>query len=153
MARTVIPPQVAAAAQPRGLDAEPAGELPVVGDSIPEKLIKYVPAETLAFFVPFAAAIGSERQGLLIAVVVIAAIGNVGYLWWSGHTLAKEQQPLPHFFVLATIAFVCWAIATAPNVAALLGIDALVAAVILGAAVFLIPLADQILSTQLRKPA
>lgn len=152
MARTVIPPQVAVEAQPMGFDEEPRRELPVVGDSLPEKLVKYVPAETLAFFIPFAAAIGSERQGLLIAVVAIAAIGNLGYLWWNGRNLPPERQPLPHFFLLATIAFLCWAVATAPSVASLLGIDALVAAVILGGAVFLIPLADQFLNAQLRKP-
>jgi hypothetical protein len=153
MARTVVPPQVAAEARPRDLEEVSGEELAVVGDSIPEKLVKYVPAETLAFFVPFAAAIGPERQGLLIAVMVIAAIGNVGYLWWNGHTLPKAQQPLPHFFVLATIAFACWAVATAPNVTALLGIDALVSAVILGGAVFLVPLADQLFSVLLKRRA
>jgi hypothetical protein len=44
-----------------------------------------------------------------------------------------------------------WAIATAPNVSAMLGIDALVAAVTLGAGVFLIPLADQFITVRLKK--
>jgi hypothetical protein len=147
MARTVVPPQVSVEA--RALDDLGAEELPVVGDGLPERLVKYVPAETLAFFVPFAAAIEPDRYVLLIAVVVVAALGNIGYLWWNGHNLPREQRPLPHFFVMATIAFLCWAIATAPNVSAMLGIDALIAAVILGSAVFLVPLADQVITTLL----
>jgi hypothetical protein len=151
MARTVVPPQVAAQARPAGPDEAVVAEVPVAGDSLPEKLVKYVPAETLAFFVPLAAAIGPERRGLLIAVVVIGLIGNAGYLWWNGRRLPQEERPLPHFFLLATIAFLCWAIATAPNVAAMLGVDSLVSAVILGGAVFLIPLADQFITVQLRR--
>jgi hypothetical protein len=123
------------------------------GDTLPEKLVKYVPAETLAFFVPVAAGIGTERNALLIAVVVIGAIGTLAYLWWNGQSLPVKQRPLPHFFVLALIAYFCWAIATAPNVALLLGIDALIAGVILASAVFLIPVADSVLSAWLVKKA
>jgi hypothetical protein len=132
-----------------GLEAP--GAPPVVGDGIPEKLVKYVPAETLAFFVPFSAAIGPERTGLLIAVLVVSAITTVGYLWWQGQSLPREQQPLPHYYVLAVIAFACWAFATAPSVTALLGADALVAALVLAGGVALIPMTDQFLTWLIRK--
>jgi hypothetical protein len=146
MPRTVVPRQPARAPGPQPSARETAQEPSVVGDSLPEKLVKYVPAETLAFFVPLAAAIGTENRAVLIAVVVIAAVGTVGYLWWAARALPPEQRPLVHFYVLAVIAFACWAIATAPNLAQLLGIDTLIAGVILACAVFLIPLADNILS-------
>jgi hypothetical protein len=123
----------------------------VAGDGLPEKLVKYVPAETLAFFVPLAAAAGTDREGFLIALLVIGIIGTVAYLWYAARALPAGQRPLIHFYVLAPLAFLCWAIATAPNVAELIGIDSLIAATILTGAVFLIPITDSIVTWLLTK--
>ena len=152
MARTVVPTQPAVLPPEGALEA--AVEQPAVtGDGLPEKLVKYVPAETLAFFVPLAAAAGTDRQGFLIALLVIGIIGTVAYLWYAARALPDGQRPLIHFYVLAPIAFLCWAIATAPNVAELIGIDSLIAAAILTGAVFLIPITDSILTWLLTKRA
>ncbi len=136
MPRTVVPP--------RPVDQR-AAESPA-GDQLPEKLVKYIPGETLAFFVPIAAALGTERDGWLVAVLIIAAIGTVAYLWNSANSLPPDERPLPHFYGLAVVALACWAIGTAPNVASLISVDDVVAGVILALAVFLIPLADGILN-------
>ena len=150
MARTVVPTQPALVPPDGALEA--AAEQPAVaGDGLPEKLVKYVPAETLAFFVPLAAAAGTERQGFLIALLVVGVIGTVAYLWYAARALPDGQRPLIHFYVLAPIAFLCWSIATAPNVADLIGIDSLIAAAILTGAVFLIPITDSILTWVLTK--
>ena len=149
MARTVVPTQPSML-PPRGEEAAP--EQPAVAaDSLPEKLVKYVPAETLAFFVPLAAAAGTQRQGFLIALLVIGVIGTVAYLWYAARSLPAGQRPLLHFYVLAPIAFLCWAVATAPNVADLIGIDSLISAAILTGSVFLIPITDSILTWLLTK--
>ena len=136
MPRTVVPP------------VSLRGKKAVGGDQLPEKLVKYVPAETLAFFVPAAAALGTGRRGLLIVVVVAGLAGTVGYLWWQGQR-AKGKRPLPHFYVLAGLAFLCWAVGTCPNVATTIGLDQVEAGVVLGVAVFLIPLTDGVF-TRLR---
>ena len=143
MPRTVVPPPrkqtETAPALERGTESGEQGN----GDSIPEKLVKYVPAETLAFFVPAAAALGDDRDGWLIAVLLLACVGSVGYLWVTSPPKDDPaEKPLPHFYVLSVVAFVCWSITTSPSVADLLGIDDTIAAIILLAAVFLIPLID-----------
>ena len=152
MARTVVPTQPAVL-PPEGALESVAEQPAVAGDGLPEKLVKYVPAETLAFFVPLAAAAGTDREGFLIALLVIGVIGTVAYLWYAARALPAGQRPLIHFYVLAPLAFLCWAIATAPNVADLIGIDSLIAAAILTGAVFLIPITDSIVTWLLTKRA
>lgn len=134
MPRTVVPP------------VSVRGAAAVGGDQLPEKLVKYVPAETLAFFVPAAAALGSGRGVLLVVVVVAGLAGTVGYLWWAGQRAKPGRRPLAHFYVLAGLAFLCWAVGTCPNVATTVGLDQVEAGVVLGLAVFLIPLADGVLT-------
>jgi hypothetical protein len=143
MPRTVVPP-----VRFRGSRrAEPAG-----GDSLPEKLVKYVPAETLAFFVPLAAVLDDDnRKPWLITVLLIGIVGTAGYLWLAAHRAAEDERPLPHFYVLACVAFVCWAIGTSAGVAALAGLDRVESGVVLGLAVFLIPLADDVLNRVVRR--
>jgi len=82
-----------------------------------------VPAETLAFFIPAAAAIGGDRDTLLIFVLVLAAVDTLGYLWLASPSDTAMERPLVHFYVLAVIAFLCWAVATSPNVADLCARD------------------------------
>jgi hypothetical protein len=137
MPRTVVPPVAA-----RG----ERGATQVGGDSLPERLVKYVPAETLAFFVPVAGSIGSSRSPLLIAAVSAGLVGTVGYLWLAGQRAESDQRPRGHFYILAAVAFVCWAIGTSANVAHLVRIDQVTAGVILGLAVFLVPLIDEVLT-------
>lgn len=136
MPRTVVPPVAFRA---------PDGAAPVGGDSLPERLVKYVPAETLAFFVPLAASIGTHRHGLLIAALVAGLVGTIGYLWLAAQRAKPDERPLPHFYVLAATAFLCWAVGTSANVSALVRIDQTTAGVILGFAVFLVPLLDEVL--------
>ncbi len=136
MPRTVVPP-----VRLRG-----SGSGPVGGDGLPERLVKYVPAETLAFFVPLTAGIGTGRDALLVVVLCAGVLGTVGYLWLAGQRAAPDERPRPHFFALAAVAFVSWAVGTSPNVALLFGLDRLAAGVWLGLAVFLVPLADEVLN-------
>jgi len=76
VARTVVPPP-ALRAGGDGLGAH-------AGDNLPEKLVKYVPAEALAFFVPAAAGLGSDRKIWLIVIFVVGLAGTIGYLWNRG---------------------------------------------------------------------
>jgi hypothetical protein len=132
MARTVVPPVFVRGGGAQG------------GDGLPEKFVKYVPAETLAFFVPTAAALGTNRDGWLIAAIIVGALGTVGYLWTAAQREDEDKRPLPYFYFLAVIAYLCWALGTSGSVADLVHADRTVAGVILGAGVFLIPLADSV---------
>ncbi|HEU5109715.1 MAG TPA: hypothetical protein VFT95_14330 [Micromonosporaceae bacterium] len=144
MPRTVVPPvHFRGGRRGRG---EPAG-----GDSLPERLVKYVPAETLAFFVPIAAVLGADRRGWLITVLVVGVAGTVGYLWLAARKANDDEKPLPHFYVLACLAFLCWAIGTSAGVADLVNLDQVEAGVVLGLAVFIIPLGDDVLNRLLRR--
>jgi hypothetical protein len=137
MPRTVVPP-----VRFRG----PGDGKPVGGDSLPERLAKYVPAETLAFFVPIAAVLGTDRKPWLIAAVVVGVLGTAGYLWVAQRRTEDDEQPLPHFYVLACVAFLCWAVGTNAGVASLIGLDKVEAGVVLAVGVFLIPLSDEFLN-------
>jgi len=136
MPRTVVPP----------VRMRTAGAESVGGDSLPERLVKYVPAETLAFFVPIAAVLGADRRPLLVTVLAIGVVGTAGYLWLAGQKAAEDERPLPHFYVLACLAFLCWAVGTSAGVAGLIGLDPVGAGVVLGAAVFAVPLLDEVLN-------
>ena len=97
------------------------------GGRLPDRIVKYVPAETPAFFVPAVAALGNGPPALPAAVV--GHFGTIGYLWPAGQRASPGQRPLPHFFVPAGVAYLCWAVGTSGNVAALVGLDQLAAGV------------------------
>ncbi|HEX5994945.1 MAG TPA: hypothetical protein VFY84_07360 [Jiangellales bacterium] len=117
------------------------------GDDLPTKLVKYIPGETLAFFVPAAALVGSERDGLLWAIALVGAVGTVAWLWYASRSEPIEKRPRAHFFGLAVIAYAVWALATAPNLGELVRVDEVTAGVILMFGVFLIPVIDGILNS------
>jgi hypothetical protein len=144
MPRTIVPPPSAPAA------GGPGGRIRLDGgDDLSTKLIKYVPAEAIAFFVPAAAGLGKGRDGLLYTIAVVGAIGTLGWLWYNGSALPAVKRPLPHYYVLSVLAFLIWALATAPNLASAVGLDSVETGLLLTFGVFLIPLADGIL-TKLR---
>jgi uncharacterized membrane-anchored protein len=131
MPRTVVPYQSAGA---------PAGG---EEDGLPEKLVKYVPAEILAFFVPVTASAGSGDEGGLIAAVAVAVVASPLYLWVHGQKAAAGERPAMHFYFLAELALVCWLLGTSASVQSLFTINASVAAIILGAGALLIPVVDE----------
>jgi len=133
MPRTVVPPVFL-----RGAKVAEGG------DDFPDKLLKYVPAETLAFFVPVTAGLDSDKSGWLVVVLVAGAIGTFGYLWIAGQREPDDKKPLPYLYALAVIAFLCWAVGTSKSVADLVNVGSVGAGIILGLAVFLIPLLDQL---------
>lgn len=122
------------------------------GDATPEKLVKYVPAEAIAFFLPATAALGPERRVLLAVVTLIAAIGALLYLWLTARRLERHKRPLGYFYPLALLAFLAWAVGTSRNVAGLVHLDDISAGIVLLMAVFIVPLADDALATVLPLP-
>lgn len=155
MPRTVVPPRPAIGATDRvaeGFGPEfgttAAAQPATAGDSLPEKFVKYVPAETIAFFVPTSAALGVGEQGWVIALILIALVGNPLYLYQvapSGSGMSSAA-PLLHFYLLADLAFLSWALGTSQQADAVFGISATEGGILLAVGVFLIPLVDGILN-------
>jgi hypothetical protein len=118
---------------------------PTPADGYVDKLIKYVPAEVVAVFAPLSAGLAS-RQGLLIFLSVVCLVATPGYLFLTAQHKPAELRPLPHYYVLAAIAFAAWALGVSSGLDAVFALDAVTVGVILGASVLLIPLADSLLA-------
>jgi hypothetical protein len=106
-------------------------------DTFPTKLVKYVPAETLAFVIPATAfATTNLRRSV---VLVVALIGTPLYL------ALAARLPL-WFFILAELSLLAWVIGTTDFAAELLGVAPEVGKFTLLVAVFLIPAVDELLT-------
>ena len=143
-ARTRVP-----AGRTRGLEAEepptPSASPPTPVDGYVDKLIKYVPAEVVAIFAPLSAALAS-RHGLLMILAVICLVATPGYLFLTAQDKSADLQPLPHYYVLATIAFAAWALGVSTELGSIVKLDAVEVGLILGGSVLLIPLIDGLLA-------
>jgi hypothetical protein len=135
MPRTVVPPAGATAGGGGG----------TAGDGLPEKLVKYVPAETIGFFVPVSAAVGTGNEGWLIAVVVVALLGTPAYLFQMAPE-TPASKPRAHYYVLAEIALVCWMLGTSSAVQSWVGISQTLGGVVLAIGTFAIPITDGVLT-------
>lgn len=139
MPRTVVPPQPATAPGAGGAAGDPT-------DKLPEKLAKYVPAETLGFFVPISAVIGTGDEALLIAVIAVALVGTPAYLWMVAPNAPDPTRPRVFFYALAELALACWLVGTSGVTQHLVGVSDKAGGVILGCATFLIPIIDGVLN-------
>jgi hypothetical protein len=127
--------------------ASSTGQAQVQPDDYKDKLIKYVPAEVLAFYAPLAAALAEkpERKSLLITVAIAGLVATPGYLWYAAKDKNPAERPLKHFYLLAALSFVAWAICTSA-LGATIGLDQLQGSVVLGITVLLLPLIDALLA-------
>lgn len=121
---------------------------PAVTDGYFEKLLKYVPAEVIAFFAPIASLVEKDTT-LLVASGIVGLVCTPAYLSLSRRNLKKTvkgAQRLPILnYVLSSAAFVVWALATS-KLGDLLHMTSTTIAFMLGVTVFVIPLADKLIS-------
>lgn len=118
-------------------------------DDYKDKLLKYVPAEVLAAFAGLSAAAGAKDSYVWL-VLAAGLIGTPAYLWYHANRIPEQQhdeKPAWYFYVLATGAFIVWALATSDAVRRLLNISTTLAQILLGITVFLIPVVDAALTT------
>ena len=122
------------------LDAKETGAAP---DRYAEKLVKYVPAEVIAFYLPAYAYVQTAGNVTKWTVFGLGALGTVVYL-----LIRSEWSRLPHwyFFVLGVVAYVCWALGTSTIGTDLWGMSTMLSRITIAAAVFLIPGIDEILT-------
>lgn len=151
MPRTPTYPRAASTAEtlPRSTAASASTAQPLSADGMAEKIVKYVPAEVLAFYAPAYALI--PEGDLLLRRIVLGAglIGTVVYLLAAR---PKSAGPPAYFYVLAAIAFLAWAVGVSDVGVQLLGLSPAASKVLFAVGVFLIPGIDEALTRFLPQP-
>ena len=123
-----------------GRSPTPRGQPDTYGD----RLVKYIPAEVLAFFLAAAAQWGHDDTFLIIILAVAVILTPV---------LLYNASPngLRWYAVLfAVVAFCAWAVGTSPNTDRLLGLATSQAPFVLTVAAFVVPALDKALGKALR---
>lgn len=119
-----------------------AGAAAPEADGYAERLVKYIPGETIAFFLPFAS-ITAITDGQLIAALVLAEILTLLWTFSRNEKLPSDLRR-PKFLVVlwALIAFPAWALGTSAEVQSLVDWPALTCTLILAGTAALVPLVD-----------
>lgn len=113
------------------------------GDSVLEKLAKYVPAETVAFYVPAYAIAKAHGSSICWAILTVGLIGTIIYLVAVADS---ANPPRWYFYLLSGIAFIVWAMATSSVEVDLFQWGEWVGELLLFVAVFLIPIIDKLIT-------
>jgi len=134
------PPPAAAAAP-----AAPSPSAPAAADTIPTKLVKYVPVEVVTVFAAGFAAFNPTGDWIWFGLAA-GALVNILYLFTTAASSAKTTpRPPVYFYVLSAGAFVVWAIATITSLQTAMHLSTDKAAYILVAGAFGVPLLDSFL--------
>ncbi len=141
MPRTIVYPQSPAAAA-----AAAGGPPPLPPDEFGDKLVKYLPAEVVAFYVPIYALIPTAEDWARWLILAVAALGTLGHLLLRAD---PANPPRRYFFVLAVVAFLGWAIGTSTVGSDLLGMEEWLSKIVLLLVVFAVPLIDGLLTKYL----
>jgi hypothetical protein len=120
------------------------------GDDYPTKLVKYVPAEVVSFFL-VATSVFGDRQPILVATLIACLAGTPLYLYVASRHLVPLNRPPAYYYVLALIAFAAWAVGTSTAVDGLLRMDKALGQFLLLLTVFLIPGIDTLLHNWLTR--
>ena len=116
-------------------------------DGFGDKLVKYIPAEVIAFYVSGYILAGQLGKAAQWTVLVACLLGTAAYLFVRAD---KVNPPRWYFYVLAIISFLAWAVGTSTAGADLLMWPTdkaeIMGKFIVTAAVFLVPLTDELLT-------
>ncbi|HYI65815.1 MAG TPA: hypothetical protein VEW95_02710 [Candidatus Limnocylindrales bacterium] len=121
---------------------------PTDPDGYLDRLIKFIPAETLTLFTALVVgAAARENDVMLVVLLVICFIATPLYLFAAAIPLPANQKPRPWMYLLSPLAFIVWAIFTSEPVRVLpvTDVDEGWATFILVVSVLLIPAIDQFL--------
>jgi hypothetical protein len=136
MPRTIVYPRVAKRAAAAGGSASQPDELS-------EKLLKYIPGEVIAFYVPMYALVPKEPAWGLWSILTLGAVGVLGYLFARAD---KTAPPRFYFYILAVVAFLAWALGTSTVGTDLWALPDWINRGAIPTSVFLIPMIDEVLT-------
>lgn len=111
------------------------------GDGFAQRLLKYIPAETLAFVV-FLTAMSDLKDAHVVAVVVVGLVGQVLILRSQTAKMAAPDRPTLRFFIFAVVAYLAWVVGTSPRFAHIVHLDRTTATLIMACVAYLLPLID-----------
>jgi hypothetical protein len=141
MIRTVVYPDGGPSAAAAGRAAPPA-------DDLSDKLLKYIPGEVIAFYVPIYALVPKDAAWGLVTVLVLGAAGSVGYLFARAD---KTSPPRFYFYLLSVAAFLAWALGTSSVGTDLWSWPEWCSRAAIPVAVFVIPLVDEVLTRAMQR--
>jgi hypothetical protein len=110
---------------------------------VADKLVKYIPGEVIGFYVLAYAYVQVGPDWAQWLVLGLAVVGTPAYLFARSDS---TNPPRWFYYVLAVLAFVGWALGTSSVGADLFGLPDFVSTLAVFLAVFLIPLADELLT-------
>lgn len=108
-----------------------------------DKLVKYIPAEVLAFYIPAYALVEANAP---LGPWIVFGLGLVGTVAYLVARADRADPPRWYFYLLSAIAFIAWSIGTSSIGSVLWHLPAWSSEVTLLGAVFLIPLIDEIVT-------
>jgi hypothetical protein len=113
-------------------------------DSYSEKLLKYIPAEVIAFFLPAYALVQdpSKPKAYKWLALGFGLVGTLGYLKARAD---QENPPRWYFYILSAFSFMIWAVGTT-QARELFGLEDDISKFFVLVGVFLIPLIDELLT-------
>src|SRR4051812_28798645 len=114
-------------------------------DGLREKIVKYVPAELLAFWVPYAAADQKPSDVKLALIAMVALAPLVAFSF--AQTVEPERRPILTFYPLTSLAALAWAGGTSSVAADLLNMSTDRGRLWLGIATIGIPIIDTALAS------
>jgi len=149
MIRTVVYPEKGA--EPEVLPESHAETGSRVPDDYKAKLVKYIPAEVIGFYLPAYALVtksspivaDTDKPTAQIIVLVVSLLGLIGYLFIRSD---KNSPPRIYFYLLAGLAFLAWAIGTSSVGQDVFHIPEWWNELTVLAAVFLIPMLDEMIT-------
>jgi len=150
----VHPAPAVAAVPPPENPAQPAATSVAAtptADSYAEKLVKYVPAEVLAFALP-AAALNAGNDNWLKAIIIAGFVAVPLYLIASARSKPPSQRPPAPYYLLSALAYLPWILGASPSVSGMTGWGQAPTTTILMVAVLFIPVMDQLLDTPPAEP-
>lgn len=111
-------------------------------DDFSSKVLKYVPGEVVAFYVPITALAGANDHTILGVALAAGLIATPLYQLISARKISAERRARWWAYVLGMVAFAAWALATSSATAALFDLSQKLTGVILAVAALFIPALD-----------
>jgi hypothetical protein len=121
-------------------------ELPPM-DGYLERLAKYIPAEVTSAYVGLALLASLKGWGWVLGVSILCLVAVPVYVFLRDNRDPEADRTRPHFYVLAALAFPCWAAAVSEPFRTLTHIDTVLAGLLVALSAFVFPLVDLLVDT------
>ncbi len=116
-------------------------------DGYLQTLVKYVPVEVTAAFVLLSILASHVSRWAVLGVAALCLVATPLQVWIRDRQQDASSRTRPFFYLLAFIAFPCWALLVSQPLRELLGVKPAWAELAVGVSAFAIPLIDKGIDT------